>query len=164
MVAGYTMPSTQGTRTTSSDYTATKGTKRRLLAYFYPKRNLVYQEFVDKYPPVGKPAVLRKLLVEGFDKARAEMDDWIDRLRNDEEAAFPIIEEDSAERYERRHEVFVQSTNADHRPVIDYFDYLGQAEVDLGRKQRGELKQRFVILALVRGSQVPEIEKQLRGL
>lgn len=114
-------------------------TLRRVRAFIYPQRHPRYAAFVTRFPPAPERGdVLRLLITEGWDEARALMDRYLlDR------SLCPIPDLNKDETY-ATYTVRVQPSNTIHHAILAYHDALPHQK----------FRHMFVRLALVVGSEL----------
>ena len=126
---------------------------KKIPIYFYPERNPLYAQFVDKYPYSGRPALIRKLFMEGYVVARPEFETWLAQLREDAETPPPLVESQSTRRSRYPYTVYLSARKPEQRPILEYLTGLDRT-----------YKQTLLRLALVRGMMLPNVEQLIQGL
>jgi hypothetical protein len=169
-------------KVTSSDYTASsEGDRFRFPAYIYPSRHPSYKKLLEDWPPKsgtrGYSNVIRRLFFEGYPQAKIEMEDWFERLRgvkDESEELPPIVDLPVvASRDKTRYDIYLVRNKTLHLPVIEYLIHeIPIIEWEMNERfnirklkvhqWKGRLRQRLLILSLVRGSEIPDILERIR--
>jgi hypothetical protein len=124
----------------------------RFPVYVYPERNPLYKELADKYQRTGKQALIRKLFLHGWAIAYKEFEAFRVTLTGAVgEPKSPLDEADSTLRLNNRYDLYL--TQAEHSDKIAYL-----------RSLPDDLRQRFLLLVLVRGMELENIDELLYGL
>lgn len=126
----------------------------RFVTYLYPRRNARYMAFYEKFRPTDGQHVIRAVFVAGWQQAQSELDQWWSA--NDLQGLqryldWPIPDFNLSSELRARYTIYLKSTNLSHQPIIGYLQSLPTSE----------LRQMFLRMALVFGSEQPNIEQLL---